>query len=1224
MRYRKETIPISRNWAALGVLVVLFTSLCSAAQDSSDSTVKKGDWRTVEAYQGRYIVQFSEAPMASSKSLARKEAGSQKRALKGVHDQFSSDLAGIRSRSSGKRISPKSIKVEHEYFTVLNGVALALDANELEAVANLRYVSGIYPDQEGHYLLSKNVPHVGAPQVWEELGVTGKGIVVSVVDSGIDYTHPDLGGTFGRGGKVIGGYDIYDDDPDPMDYDGHGTHCAGIIAANGTLKGVAPDAKLVAFKVGGIDPRTGKEGVSMAAAAIGIELSVDPNQDGRSDDAVDVISISLGTKPAKQDAPWCQAVVNATAAGVVCVVAAGNEGEEGYEDEVTEDTVGTVRAPGCVSQALTVGATDINDRVAEFSSRGPAVATLGIKPDICAPGVEIVSLKPGGGAEIMSGTSMAAPFVAGAAALLRQLHPEWSPARIKAVLTATAVPLASDDVITRGAGRLDLAAAVRSQAVIEPGVIDLGNAKTNGRAPMWQASRTLTFTNIGSVRTGTDFGIDPIGLPAGVATSILPATVTLDAGQTASLTLQVAVDTSAIADLEDPPWLYEGAVTYQSATDSGRIPFAFSKSSQAVADPVPPTPTPEPAPPAPEPSLPTPGPSPPVDGGARRHALLVGVNRYLHMAERNLRGCENDVSVMRQMLIEVFRFDPKYVHTLLNEEATASSIISAFEEKLIRNSKPGDLVLFFFSGHGSQVPDASGDEPDGRDEILCPSDLKPSGRGNKANAILDDMLRALVERLPDREVIMILDCCHAGTGIRSVLAAGTPRFIPFDEPAHVDAESLLDGERTPAARGIGYRADGVYGDSLPATHAGGVVLVAACRSNETAQETKIVIGGREKVQGALTFKVKQVLDNTSVGVLNEPFTYGDLRHVLAAPLQTATFIQHPQVECEPSMLGRQIMLAGPAGSEPPHQPPAPIETTPAEIRPLRVFVAPYKVFFKEKNGKSRDAQRFLEASLGREPSIELVQAREDSDIAVFHGSSKRAVAGVKFVVGILAPSGEVTLRLPINDLAEDSLLPLVKELNRLYLVENLLRIRSRRSNVDLQIRLAAGGHGLSLGSELEFEIRSAKEGYLTVFSIDCEGNLHELVPNGYKGFQPFRVSAGQTLTIPNEYFALGGGQVLAMEVQRPVGQEFIKAMVTERPLALEAFGHKAADVGLRSITDVTSAGNAVSELGRAVGLVVQQSKPPQDGSGSRPPADILDELATGRFVDASLPFRTYD
>ena len=147
-----------------------------------------------------------------------------------------------------------------------------------------------------------SVPLIGADQVWTILDsygqpVTGQGIRVAIIDTGIDYTHADLGECFGPDCKVVDGYDFHSGDAGPWDDYGHCTHVAGIVAANGTIKGVAPDVSLYAYNVLG---STGGGYASNIIAAI--ERATDPDQDPATDDAVDVISMSLGRSGNPDDA----------------------------------------------------------------------------------------------------------------------------------------------------------------------------------------------------------------------------------------------------------------------------------------------------------------------------------------------------------------------------------------------------------------------------------------------------------------------------------------------------------------------------------------------------------------------------------------------------------------------------------------------------------------------------------------------------------------------------------------------------------------------------------------------------------------------------------------------------------------------------------------------------------------------------------------------------------
>src|SRR5438874_2933591 len=354
----------------------------------------------------KVIVEFRDAPMAQ---LGARSLRAPVAAYKAAFQRFRADIASV-----------ENAEVRWEYFETFNGVSVSVPRSALAKIRALPYVKAIHPDAEVHALQESaapaNVKQIKADAFWSAFGTKGAGVVIAIIDTGIDYTHPAVAG------RVIGGYDFVNKDNDPMDDHFHGTHVAGIAAGNSdSLVGVAPEASLIAFKVLNASG-SGSESDVLAA----IERTVDPNGDGNTSDRVDVANLSLGGGGSPDD-PLCIAVDNATAAGVVFAIAAGNSGG-GH----------TIGSPGNARGAITVGAVDAFDGMASFSSRGPNMKDLAIKPEVCAPGVSIVSSLPGGRYGSLSGTSMATPHVAGAAALLRAVHRDWPAARIKAALMATA------------------------------------------------------------------------------------------------------------------------------------------------------------------------------------------------------------------------------------------------------------------------------------------------------------------------------------------------------------------------------------------------------------------------------------------------------------------------------------------------------------------------------------------------------------------------------------------------------------------------------------------------------------------------------------------------------------------------------------------------------------------------------------------------------------------
>lgn len=397
--------------------------------------------------------------------------------------------------------------------------------------------------------IDRNLRQVGAPAAWRA-GYTGKGAKVAVLDTGIDAGHPDLKGRVAEA-------ENFSESPDTVDRFGHGTHVASTIAGTGAAsagerKGVAPDADLLIGKVLDDDGYGTDSGV-----IAGMQWAAP---------RADIVNMSLGGAPTDGDDPVSLALTNLTAEhGALFVVAAGNDG-----------TFASVGSPGTAEAALTVGAVDARDRLAEFSSRGPVGVTA--KPEIVAPGVDIEAARAAGTAEgtptgahytRMSGTSMATPHVAGAAALLAAKHPDWTPARIKAALVGTADPATGGDVYQLGAGRLDIGEAVGSPVLAAQGIAGLGSSKfpTHPRlsAELGWTSNTGRPVDLRLSVTVTDRK----GRTAdGVAT--VPAGVSVPAGGTAKVPL--TVDASRVGDR---PGLYTAVVTAKGGGAVLETPVTF-------------------------------------------------------------------------------------------------------------------------------------------------------------------------------------------------------------------------------------------------------------------------------------------------------------------------------------------------------------------------------------------------------------------------------------------------------------------------------------------------------------------------------------------------------------------------------------------------------------------------------------------------------------------------
>ncbi|WP_043930053.1 S8 family serine peptidase [Bacillus sp. EB01] len=507
--------------------------------------------------------------------------------------------------------------------------------------------------------------------------LTGRGVSVGVIDTGIDYTHPDLRRAY------RGGWDFVDHDADPMETKGgsgastiHGTHVAGIIAANGKMRGIAPDAMLRAYRALG-PGGTGTSELVLAAIDQAIK------------DKVDILNLSLGNDVNGPDLPISVALNKAVEKGVVAVVSNGNSGPGQW----------TVGAPGTSSKAISVGAStplmkvpyiliegtnekmkletmagseqwksspsfDLTDGgygtehelrqsknkvalikrgkltfaqkvqnalrkgakgviiynnvkggfagnlnstapfpvssitnasgehllsrliagkdsariifkeesnlLAPFSSRGPVTGTWEIKPDVVAPGVAISSTVPGGYLQL-NGTSMAAPYVAGVCALIKQAHPEWTPQEIKAALMNTALPLhqkSGKDYKTfeQGAGRVQPEKAASHNVLVMPGSITFGKMPRT----LWKSAETswLTIKNVGSGRVRVAFSIPPS--QAGLDWR-MPLPFELGPGEKKAVSITLRIDPDELKGK-----IAEGAFSLQAGDNKIRVPYIFA------------------------------------------------------------------------------------------------------------------------------------------------------------------------------------------------------------------------------------------------------------------------------------------------------------------------------------------------------------------------------------------------------------------------------------------------------------------------------------------------------------------------------------------------------------------------------------------------------------------------------------------------------------------------
>ncbi|WP_301950641.1 S8 family serine peptidase [Bacillus sp. V59.32b] len=579
-----------------------------------------------------------------------------------------------------------SLKIGHIYQYALSGFSVTGKSEEIAKLKKESQISYISQVSYYHADIEESVPFIGANKIRhlfdeKHQRITGKGVKVGVIDTGMDYEHPDLRRSyhFGR--------DLVDGDDDPMETKNrgglstvHGTHVAGIIAANGKMKGVAPEAEIFAYR-------------ALGPGGVGNTEQVLAAIDAAIKDRVDVLNLSLGNNINGPDLPISQALNKAVDHGIVAVTSNGNSGPDvwtvgspgtaekaisvgastpplevpylvtglggqkqnirllplqgskkwdlvfsssiiygglGYSKELrkAKDKVvllkrGTItfldkvrnaeRAgakaviiynntkgefTGSIEEKTAMRAVTINekegetlkkqiltkkdyvvrfiykkevDKLADFSSRGPVTVSWGIKPDILAPGVAIKSTIPSGYLSLQ-GTSMAAPHVAGACALILQAHPDWTPEQVKSALMSTSKPLQKADrelyrTFEQGAGRLQIEQAVKADSLLVPSSLSFGMYEKKGGID--KHGEKVIVKNDG--KTIKHYSFNMPKSEYGV-TWDLPSAFTIKPGEKKQIAVGLQVNPK-----EMKKNIYDGYLTLMEGTNHISLPFLYVK-----------------------------------------------------------------------------------------------------------------------------------------------------------------------------------------------------------------------------------------------------------------------------------------------------------------------------------------------------------------------------------------------------------------------------------------------------------------------------------------------------------------------------------------------------------------------------------------------------------------------------------------------------------------------
>ncbi|MFD1036857.1 S8 family serine peptidase [Virgibacillus byunsanensis] len=562
------------------------------------------------------------------------------------------------------------------YDQLFNGLALQAAPDKLARMGSLEFIKAIHPVRTYETLPNDSLKEVQQdnmvmPFTLNDTTYTGKGVNVGVIDTGIAYDHPDLSTNY------RGGYDLVDLDDDPLETQRsqgmptiHGSHVAGIIAANGDLLGVAPGAGIYAYRALG----PGGRGSTVQVIAA-MEQAVK--------DGVDIINLSLGNAVNGPDFPTSVAVNRAVDLGIGVVIANGNNGPDNW----------TVGSPATATKAMSVGASaspqtvpylyepiqdktieltsmqgsipwnlehrypivQVNDNhanltgkialakrgevpfhemakkaeesgaeavlifnneekpfqgsienpenpvtipvasishqdgqwlqnntdsqtietiyqttettIADFSSRGPVTVNWDIKPDIIAPGSNIISTVPNG-YQALQGTSMAAPHVAGVMALVKEAHPDWTIEQIQGALTTTATPLEDNkgdllDPIIQGTGQIQPNKAIETNTIIQHALLSYGKINS------YKEEKTINVTIENTTNQAQSYSFDIPTKQKGLTWN-LPQMFTLEGKQQKTIPIELSVTTPQLEK-----GLYQGWISLHQQGETYQLPYLF-------------------------------------------------------------------------------------------------------------------------------------------------------------------------------------------------------------------------------------------------------------------------------------------------------------------------------------------------------------------------------------------------------------------------------------------------------------------------------------------------------------------------------------------------------------------------------------------------------------------------------------------------------------------------
>ncbi|MEW6600817.1 MAG: caspase family protein [Nitrospirota bacterium] len=496
---------------------------------------------------------------------------------------------------------------------------------------------------------------------------------------------------------------------------------------------------------------------------------------------------------------------------------------------------------------------------------------------------------------------------------------------------------------------------------------------------------------------------------------------------------------------------------------------------------------------------------------AARRALLVGIAEYKALPatinERivsDLRGPIRDVDDMESILVSRFGFSKGDIKVLKNQEATRENIDILFNNWLVKGTDPGDVVLFYFSGHGSTVPDENGDEIDRKDEVLLPYDMVPDPA---QNIIVDDEFGSWMRKFKNGTLVVIFDSCYSGGAYRNVgdgvsyleeTSAMRPRFVPVTGYKPTPAVKALP-------RGL---------DDVPPS----VIFLTASRENQLSWELNTENG----FHGGFTFALAEGMNKLPAPSYEELFDY--------AKKKITDTLRLPQ---EPQLVGPKNIIVKPA-----------FNIAPLDVSLPAPSVKEEKVMVKIEAFQKGSKNIKIEELTDKLRSLSYVEIVGDD---YFDTLVRGRIEGGQYHARLINRIGD-TVKVPASADADKLAESITSNLEYIYIVKQLARVSNPDPAFRVDISTEDERRDFRVGENVTFTVSCETDCYLLVLNLDSEGNVYVIFPNKY--YRNNFIRAG-SIQIPDESMRRNNFNFIFGE---PVGEETVKIIATLTPISLEDIG----------------------------------------------------------------------